>query len=509
MSNQLLSNALKELHQLQKKGSIFKSSDFTGKNMSYLKKAGYIKPVIRGWYYQSHPADSEGDTTAWYSGYWEFVAKYLDERFGDDYCLNPEISLLIHTRYSIIPKQIVVVTRKSSTAKVALPCNNSLFIYPDNKRFPDAIVRINDLTIYTLEEALCKVSPGFFRDHQEEIEIALGMIKEISVLLNILLTRERMDDAAGRICGALKFAGREEEASRLKRIYETATFKHVSTANPFKRHAPFLTASRERNPYALRLQSIWRKYSAEIRSMDIEWKRSEASVNIKSLIEEMEEKYRADAYHSLSIEGYKVSLELIEKVSHGEWDPTQNSEDRNMKNALAAKGYYEAFEAVKQTIIDTVQDGKEITRKLADDHHIWYTKLFAPSVQAGIIEAKHLAGYRTHQVYLRGSQHVPFPPTAIVDAMETYFELLEGERDPVVRALLGHFMFGFIHPYMDGNGRMARFIMNAILVSNGYPWVIIRVEERKTYMEALERASVMGDIRTFAQFIAGIEQVGK
>lgn len=497
----MLAKALEELHQLQKQGSIFRSSDFSGKNRTYLKKAGYIKPIIRGWYHQSHPADRDGDSTAWHSGYWEFVAKYLHERFGDDYCLNPEISLLIHTRYSIIPKQIVIITKKSSTAKVTLPHNSSLFIYPEKKRFPDETVRVNHLNIYTLEEALCRVGIRFFRDNQEEIEIALSMIKDISGVLNILLTRDRMDDAASRICGALKLAGREEDALRLKRVYETTTFKPVSTANPFDKQEPFLVSSTKHNPYSLRLQSIWTKYSTIIASMDINPKKQKTPIDIEKIIEDMEEKYQADAYHSLSIEGYQVSRELIDKVSSGKWNPAQNREDKDIKNALAARGYYEAFETVKQTIIHSIQKGEEITRKLAAEHHKWYHQLFAPSVRTGIIEAKHLAGYRTHQVYLRGSQHVPFPRTAVVDAMETYFELLEKEQDPIVCAILGHFVFGFIHPYMDGNGRMARFVMNAIFVSNGYPWVVIKVEDRNTYMQALERASVDGDIKPFARFV--------
>ena len=53
---------------------------------------------------------------------------------------------------------------------------------------------------------------------------------------------------------------------------------------------------------------------------------------------------------------------------------------------------------------------------------------------------------------------------SLLDAMETYFELLANEKDPFVKAVLGHHLFGYIHPYMDGNGRMARFIMNAFLI---------------------------------------------
>jgi Fic family protein len=63
-------------------------------------------------------------------------------------------------------------------------------------------------------------------------------------------------------------------------------------------------------------------------------------------------------------------------------------------------------------------------------------------------------------------------------------------------------MFGYIHPYPDGNGRMARFLMNAMLASGGFAWTVIRVEDRTPYLKALERASVGGDIKPFATFIA-------
>ena len=70
--------------------------------------------------------------------------------------------------------------------------------------------------------------------------------------------------------------------------------------------------------------------------------------------------------------------------------------------------------------------------------------------------------------------------------------------------VLGHFMFVYIHPYIDGNGRMARFLMNVMLASGGYPWTIVPVEKRNDYMAALESASVDQDIKPFTLFLAGL-----
>ncbi|MCP5117960.1 MAG: cell filamentation protein Fic, partial [bacterium] len=73
---------------------------------------------------------------------------------------------------------------------------------------------------------------------------------------------------------------------------------------------------------------------------------------------------------------------------------------------------------------------------------------------------------------------------------------------PSVRAVLGHFFLGNVHPYPDGNGRMARFMMNVMLASGGYPWTVIPVDQRPAYMAALEAGSVDGAIGPFAEFLA-------
>ncbi len=105
-------------------------------------------------------------------------------------------------------------------------------------------------------------------------------------------------------------------------------------------------------------------------------------------------------------------------------------------------------------------------------------------------------------MFLRGSRHVPPRWEAVRDAMSALFDLLEEESAPSVRAVLGHWLFGYIHPYPDGNGRMARFLINAMLASGGYPWTVIRVEDRDAYLAALESTSIDLDIRPFAKFVA-------
>jgi hypothetical protein len=61
--------------------------------------------------------------------------------------------------------------------------------------------------------------------------------------------------------------------------------------------------------------------------------------NVGAYMKGVEEAYVTDAYHSLSIEGYRVSTELIERVRSGSWNPETNERDRAERNAMAARGY--------------------------------------------------------------------------------------------------------------------------------------------------------------------------
>jgi len=92
--------------------------------------------------------------------------------------------------------------------------------------------------------------------------------------------------------------------------------------------------------------------------------------------------------------------------------------------------------------------------------------------------------------------------------MPLLFELLASEKEACVRAVLGHFFFVYVHPYMDGNGRMGRFLMNTMLISGGYPWTVIPIDERDGYMQALESASVENDIEPFSKFMAYLVDAG-
>jgi Fic family protein len=224
-------------------------------------------------------------------------------------------------------------------------------------------------------------------------------------------------------------------------------------------------------------------------------------VDKEAYLTAVQDTYVRDAYNSLSIEGYHVTNALIERVASGIWDPEKNDADLQSKDALAARGYFLARQKVEASI-RRILGGENAGLVVAQDHRVWYRELFGPSVDAKLLKTSDLAGYRSHQVFIRNAAHVPPPKEAVRDMMPALFELLETEPHAAARAVLGHFIFVFTHPYMDGNGRIGRFLMNAMLASGGYPWTVIEVTRRSDYMEALDAASSGGDIGPFAKFVA-------
>jgi hypothetical protein len=491
-----LAQALETLKRIQDTGRCaIQSQDLTRPHREALLRNGFLQKVIKGWYIPSRPEEHPGDTTPWYSAFWEFSADYANDRFGDQWCLSPEQSILLHVGSRTVPNQLLIRAPKGGNKPIDLIHGTSIFDYRGSIPKPQAIVTQDRLNIYDLPNALVDANAIFFARNQTDARAALAAIPSGSALLPRLLDGGH-STIAGRLCGAFRNIGRDEVADEIKKTMKSVGYE-VPETDPFQEKITWDNQQRTDSPRAARLRLMWQTMREEIVG-----KFPQAP---KKYLQQVEDAYVRDAYHSLSIEGYCVSPELIGKVRSGQWNPDTSEEDRKQYDALAARGYYQAFESVKKSL-KRVLDGDNAGELASQDHSDWYRELFIPLVNAGAQNSGSLAGYRSGRVLIKGSRHIPAAGDSIADLMTVFFELLELEEDPATRIVLGHFIFVYIHPFSDGNGRTARFLMNLMLASGGYPWTIIPVSQRAQYMRALESASVDQDIKPFAQFLSRITQ---
>ena len=497
--NEKLAASLTALRDLQKNGRrVFQSQELTRVHRERLLQNGFLQEVMKGWLISSSPGAREGDSTPWYAAFWEFCARYCAERFGEDWHLSPEQSLFLHAEKTVIPTQAIIHSSKGTNHKVSLLSGTSLYDLKQPQMPPDAdIVQRDGLRVFAPAAAMIRVPETFFAANPIETQVVLASLRDASELLRRLLDGGHTV-VAGRIAGALRHIGLAEFADEIVTTMKAAGY-YVRENNPFGERAAAAAAAPAAAPIVGRIQAMWESMRGAV--LDIFPPPPGLPRDTEGFLKFVDDIYRADAYHSLSIEGYSVSVALIERVGAGNWDPDHHDDDRQSRDALAARGYWQAFQVVKANVGDII-GGANAGALVRTAHREWYRALFQPCVATGLLAPGALAGYRNDAVYLRTSRYVPPRWEAVRDAMPVLFDLLEHEPEPGARAVLGHWLFGYIHPYPDGNGRMARFLMNAMLASGGYPWTVVRVEDRNAYLAALDRASIDGDIRPFATFIA-------
>jgi Fic family protein/plasmid maintenance system antidote protein VapI len=119
--------------------------------------------------------------------------------------------------------------------------------------------------------------------------------------------------------------------------------------------------------------------------------------------------------------------------------------------------------------------------------------------------------YRKVQVMIKGSAHMPPQPFLVAKEMEDYFIWYETNKNklhPIVLAAEMHERLVTIHPFIDGNGRTSRLVMNLILLQHGYVIANIKgdYENRMHYYQALETAQTQNNKEEFILFVAQIEK---
>jgi fido (protein-threonine AMPylation protein) len=493
-----LAEALSALRVLQSAGHrVIQSSQLSRVHRERLLENGFLQEVVKGWLISSGPGARAGDSTPWYASFWEFCARYCEERFGSDWHLSPEQSVLLLAENTVIPRQVVVYSPKGGNHNLELLFGTSLYDLRSDMPEAAILTERNGLRLFSPAAALVRIPESFFNRQPIETQVMLASLRDASDLLRVLLAGGN-STKAGVLAGALRRIGRPELAEEILKTMGAAGYD-ARESHPFEDAPAIGVLAPAVSPILGRMRVMWKSLRDDVIA---NFPPAPGLPRDKhAYLESVDDIYKSDAYHSLSIEGYSVTPQLIERVQAGNWDPDHHDDDRKNRDALAARGYWQAFQKVKGAVAEVIAGANPGARARAT-HMDWYRELFQPCVAAGIVPAGALAGYRNDAVYIRTSRYVPPRWEAVRDAMPELFDLLEQEEHPGVRAVLGHWLFGYIHPFPDGNGRIARFLMNVMLASGGYPWTVILKEDRDKYLPALEAASIDVKIAPFSAFVA-------
>jgi hypothetical protein len=334
---QELAAALKRVRE-NATGEVVRGPDIAPRDRLMLAKRGFLVPIIRGWYALTTPQAQPGDTTFWHAHFWGFASAYLRRRFGTAYCLSAENSMDLWTCNTQTPRRLVIITNKGGSFKLDLLNRTSFLFYPDAKNVPAETELRQGVQVMPVALALVRVTPSFFRHSSMAAEIALRMVRPDD-LSRMLLSDTSFRAAAGRLIGAFRHCGLNEIAEKLAADLRGAGLDFAEN-DPFEAPPNLPVGLLFASPYVGRLKALWQHMRPAVQA---NFPQAPGAPDAEAYLKRVEEIYTHDAYNSLSIEGYQVTPELIERISTGEWNPGANPEDQQQRNAMAAKGYREAF----------------------------------------------------------------------------------------------------------------------------------------------------------------------
>ncbi|XP_029960593.1 protein adenylyltransferase FICD [Salarias fasciatus] len=206
----------------------------------------------------------------------------------------------------------------------------------------------------------------------------------------------------------------------------------------------------------------------------------------------MEETYYHHIYHTVAIEGSTLTLSEIRHIIETRYAvPGKSLQEQNEAIGVDAAMKYINTTLLSRSGAITVGDILEIHRRVLG---------YVDPVEGGRL--------RTNQVFV--GHHIPPHPQDLQKHMQELVQWLNSDEalqlHPVEYAALAHYKLVYVHPFVDGNGRTSRLLMNLVLMQARYPPITIRKEQRAEYYAALDTANE-GDVRPFIRFIAKCTEI--
>ncbi|MDD3171038.1 MAG: Fic family protein [Bacilli bacterium] len=188
-------------------------------------------------------------------------------------------------------------------------------------------------------------------------------------------------------------------------------------------------------------------------------------------------------YNSISFETSSVSLEEIKKIINGDIDGLEERKVTIVNNNL--NGFL--------FMLDLLEKEEAFTEnKLKDLHEIIMKDLGVGGL------------YRNVDISVNGSNHTPPSYIKVYDRMKKYFDIINGPTENVEEQIaFSHLQLMKIHPFLDGNGRCARIVLNYELLKNGFNPFVLKYSKKDEYFQCLEEFKVNKNILPFIEFIKG------
>ena len=207
----------------------------------------------------------------------------------------------------------------------------------------------------------------------------------------------------------------------------------------------------------------------------------------KETLKSLEENFKLEwTYNSNAIEGNTLTLKETKVVLDG-----ITIGGKTIREHLEAINHKEAIEFLEEL----VQYNNDLSEMDIKNIHAIVLKG---------IDNENAGRYRTENVIISGASHIPPDAIIVPESMEKLiyrYDEWKEKYHPIIVAALLHAEFVKIHPFIDGNGRTARLLMNFEVMKNGYPPIIIKNEERHKYYDALDVGALTGDYTDFVKMV--------